>query len=269
MSPANPSSTRSNVGAAVALLALLSVSTLAAAQPGLSDQGGSDFFGGPSAFGQPQPSGPSATTDQPYGAEPPLTQPRPAQPSLAQPPTEELATPASSATDAGAATQAVATYDTTTGTWLPTKDEYTTGWMPELEIPPALIDCTCNGKLPGPRCRVWRSYAKPTDPSINQRCLVCVKEPYLAFDTVEEKLHVVINRCFETTEPFKHEGCEGGHWYQAKGSTKLRKLHPCDATVPVKYLKPVVRYRDVYYYIECDKSGASRSAAAPSPNAVR
>ncbi|MEM8865286.1 MAG: hypothetical protein AAGF31_07020 [Planctomycetota bacterium] len=171
-----------------------------------------------------------------------------------EPASEEIAPPGGDSPTATSVTaaQPVGSYDGQTHTWLPNCNLQSSGWMQELEVPAGLIDCTCNGKAPGPRYRVWRSFVKPTDPSIDPRCVVCVKEPCLDYETVEEEYRVVIHRCFESTEPFKHTGCEGGHCYEAKGTTKLRKLHPCEAKVPVKYQKPVVRYRDVYYYIQCD-----------------
>lgn len=168
---------------------------------------------------------------------------------------EELAAP-----DAERASQTTARQEVTvlqpTGayagaTWLPDANLQAGGWMREIDVPPGLIDCTCEGQLPGPRRPVWRSLNKPTSPQIDPRCVVCVKEPYLDYETVTEEHRVVIHRCFESSEPFKHRGCEAGHCYEAKGTTTLRKLHTCEAKVPVKYLKPVVRYRDVYYYIPC------------------
>lgn len=204
--------------------------------------------------GRPEPSAPASRPPAPtqprptFGAPTPADEP--AKEAAGESSAEELEAPEPRAKRVTVA-QPVATYDTRTGTWLPDASDQASGWLPELEVPSNLIDCTCDGQLPGPRCRVWRSFVKPSDPSLNPRCVVCVKEPYLDYETVEEELHVVLQRCFETSEPFKHKGCEGGHWYEAKGTTKLRKLHSCEAKAPVKYLKPVVRYRDVYYYIQC------------------
>lgn len=161
---------------------------------------------------------------------------------------EEIATPVT----AGYGAQSVATYDTQTGGWLPDYNQTSTSWMRELEPPAGLIECTCDGVQPGPRVRVWRSLVKPTDPSIDQRCVACVKEPCLGYETVEEEYRAVLYRCFESTEPFKRGGCEAGQWFEETGDKRIRKLHPCEIKVPVKYQKPVVKYRDVYYYIRCD-----------------
>ncbi|MEM6329810.1 MAG: hypothetical protein AAF790_06130, partial [Planctomycetota bacterium] len=152
------------------------------------------------------------------------------------------------------AAQPVATYDQRTGGWLPSCDATSSAWMPEIEPPPAYINCACDGQAPGPRCRLWRSYAKPMDPTIDQRCVVCVKEPCIGYETVEVEERAVLYRCFESSEPFRRGGCEGGQCYEEKGSKRLRKLHPCEIRVPLKYERPVVKYRDVYYYIQCDRS---------------
>lgn len=205
---------------------------------------------GPSAAGPAMP-GPAAP-----GAGP-STFAAPGQPGN----TEELAAPRGDQAGAGddadndAGRQEVTVLQPTGAysgaTWLPDASLQAGGWMREIDVPPGLIDCTCGGQLPGPRCAVWRSLNKPTDPRIDPRCVVCVKEPYLDYETVTEEHRVIIHRCFESSEPFKHRGCEAGHCYEAKGTTTLRKLHTCEAKVPVKYLKPVVRHRDVYYYIPC------------------
>ena len=158
---------------------------------------------------------------------------------------EVVATPASAA-------QPVATYDTRTGTWLPDCDSQPGGWQPELEIPANLIDCSCDGATRS-GCRIWRSFVKPTDPAVDQKCVACVKEPCLSYEPVEETLRAVVYRCFETSEPFKHHGCEAGSWFEAKGTKRIRKLQPCEVKVPIKYRKPVITYRNVYYYIQCDK----------------
>jgi len=164
---------------------------------------------------------------------------------------EVIATPVSAAQPI-ASPEPVATYDTRTGTWLPDCNSQPGGWQRELEIPPHLIDCSCDGATRA-GCRIWRSFVKPTDPSVDQKCVACVKEPCLSYETVDETLRAVVHRCFETSEPFKHHGCEAGAWFEAKGTKRVRKLHPCEVKVPVRYQKPVITYRDVYYYIQCDK----------------
>lgn len=240
--------------AAALLAAVLCAAPSAASAQGYGDSQ-APMLDGMFGAGAPAPAAPPAAAP---AATPPSTF---ATPGLAAPQpeaagSEEIATPASEPADASSAkrvtvAQPIASYDSRSGTWLPDRADRVSGWLPEIEVPSQLIDCTCNGQIPGPRCRVWRSFVKPTDPSLDPRCVVCVKEPYLDYQTVTEDLHVVIHRCFETSEPFNHKRCEGGQCLEAKGTTTLRKLHPCEAKVPVKYLKPIIRYRDVFYYIQC------------------
>lgn len=153
--------------------------------------------------------------------------------------------------------QSVAEFDYATGSWLPARDQASQGWQSELQVPQQLIDCNCDGRVPGRACRVWRSYVKPTDPSVDQKCVACVKEPCIDYETVEEMQQAVVYRCFETEEPFVQEGCESGEWFHKKGTKRLRKLYPCKVKVPIKYQKPVVSYRDVWYYIQCDSAEQS------------
>lgn len=171
--------------------------------------------------------------------------------------TDEAADISEAAKKITAYKQPVADYDYATGSWLPARDQAASGWMRELAVPQQLIDCTCNGRVPGRACRIWRSYVKPTDPSVDQNCVACVKEPCMDYETVEEVQEAVVYRCFENEEPFEQEGCESGEWFHKKGTKRIRKLYPCKVKVPIKYQKPVVTYRDVWYYIQCDSAERS------------
>lgn len=133
--------------------------------------------------------------------------------------------------------------------WIPYGPQTQRGRMAELPIPPQFLNCRCKGATPGAPCRVYRYFEKPTD--VDEKCLVCVKEPYLDCQPVEEKTEAVVYKCFETSEPFTDEGCEAGKWYKSSGSKQIRQLYPCNVAVVLRYKKPIVRYRDVWYYIDC------------------
>ena len=225
---------RQSLSVAPAVSSWLPVALLLAVAPAASAQLLNDELGlGPMLDSDPGPTLSDETVEPPQAD----------QPGLSDEATEVTA---------NYAAQPVATYDTRTGGWLPDCNATSSGWMPEIEPPAGLIDCTCDGQARGPRCRLWRSYVKPADPSVDQRCVVCVKEPCIGYETIEEEERAVIYRCFQSSEPFRRHGCEGGQWYEEKGAKRIRKLHPCEIKVPIKYQKPVVKYRDVYYYIQCD-----------------
>ena len=46
--------------------------------------------------------------------------------------------------------------------------------------------------------------------------------------------------------------CADGRCIETRGTKTVKQLHPCKARVKLFYWKPVVEYRDVYYYINCE-----------------
>lgn len=235
--------------AAIALpLALATIAALgprAAAEPtGLSAAVGFSQF-----VAQTLPQGdtpdPGPSMDPLDGAPEELTPPEGA----ANEPTEEQA-------------QQVLGYNAANNPWLPVCTDQPQGWLPELPIPQQLLDCKCDGVSPGRPCRIWRSLQKPTHASVDKECVVCVKEPCLGYKKECYEVEAVVQKCFEHDEPFCDEACEEGRWIQKKGTKVVRQLHPCKAKVKLFYWKPVVEYRDVYYYISSERCHDADTAVA-------
>ncbi len=181
--------------------------------------------------------GPRATDDDRGGANLPeeLTAPQGA---AAQPTQEEASR--------------LVEYNSIENPWLPLGDDAPSGWLPELPIPPGCLDCTCDGKLPGKPCQLWRSFQRPTHPSIDQDCVACVKEPCLGYEKVHYTTEAVVQKCFVSEAPFKDKECADGRCIEKQGTKTVKQLHPCKTQVKLYYWKPIVEYRDVYYYISCE-----------------
>lgn len=177
---------------------------------------------------------------------------------------EELAVPDSAAAtdpDPAEASRLVQ-YNASQNPWLPTCDEELPGWLPELPVPPQCLDCKCDGATPGKACQVWRSFQKPTHPSIDQDCVVCVKEPCLGYEKVHHTVDAVVQKCFESQEKFCDRECADGRCIEKEGMKTVKQLHPCTAKVKLFYWKPVIKYRDVYYYINCEPCYEGDTAVA-------
>lgn len=177
---------------------------------------------------------------------------------------EELAAPRSDAAsdmDEAEASRLV-NYNSMQNPWLPICDQDIPGWQPELPIPLACLDCECDGKLPGEACTLWRSFQKPTHPSIDQQCVVCVKEPCLGYEKAHYTVDAVVQKCFEHQECFRDKECADGRCIEKEGTKTVKQLHPCKAKVKLMYWKPIVKYRDVYYYINCEPCNAGDTAVA-------
>lgn len=143
-------------------------------------------------------------------------------------------------------------YNAMQNPWLPVRGEEPFGWLEELAVPPGCLDCTCDGKSPGEACRVWRSFQKPTHPAIDQDCVVCVKEPVLGYVKEHYTTDAVVQKCFVSEKCFTDKECADGRCIETRGTKTVKQLHPCKARVKLFYWKPVVEYRDVYYYINCE-----------------
>lgn len=166
---------------------------------------------------------------------------------------EELAIPEGVATEpTEEEASRLVQYNSIENPWLPVEGSEPQGWLAELQVPENLLNCKCDGKVPGECCRVWRSFQKPTHPSIDQECVSCVKEPYLSYTKVHYTVDAVVEKCFESKQPFCDKGCEDGRCIERRGTKTVRQLQPCTASVKLFYWKPIVKYRDVYYYINCE-----------------
>lgn len=176
---------------------------------------------------------------------------------------EELATPegAAAVPTEGEASRLVG-YNALQNPWLPIGGEEPEGWMPELPIPPACLDCKCNGKLPGKPCQVWRSFQRPTHPSIDQECVICVKEPCLGYKKVHDTTEAVVQKCFISEQDYTDKECSDGRCIETRGTKIVKQLSPCKTQVKLFYWKPVVEYRDVYYYINCEPCNEGDYAVA-------
>ncbi|TWT85195.1 hypothetical protein Pla123a_00010 [Posidoniimonas polymericola] len=143
-------------------------------------------------------------------------------------------------------------YNAVENPWLPIRGQEPIGWLEELAVPPGCLDCTCDGKTPGEACKVWRSFQKPTHPDIAQDCVVCVKEPVLGYVKEHYTTDAVVQKCFVSEKEFTDKQCADGRCIETRGTKIVKQLHPCKAKVKLFYWKPVVEYRDVYYYINCE-----------------
>jgi hypothetical protein len=152
--------------------------------------------------------------------------------------------------------------------WLPLCDDAPSGWLPELAIPPGCLDCTCDGKLPGKPCQVWRSFQRPTHPSIDPDCVACVKEPCLGYEKVHYTTEAVVQKCFVSEAPFKDKECADGRCIEKSGTKIVKQLHPCKTQVKLFYWKPIVEYRDVYYYISCEACGEEDTVVQRGQNEI-
>ncbi|TWT32262.1 hypothetical protein KOR34_40240 [Posidoniimonas corsicana] len=153
-------------------------------------------------------------------------------------------------------------YNSIQNPWLPLCDDEPHGWIEELAVPPSCLDCTCHGKSPGEACKVWRSFQKPTHPDIDQDCVVCVKEPCLGYVKEHYTTDAVVQKCFVSEKCFTDKECADGRCIETRGTKTVKQLYPCKAKVKLYYLKPVVQYRDVYYYINCEPCNESDQQVA-------